>query len=624
MMQKDEKALAWLNDNELCYNIWDKKYRYNGETFDEWLERVSAGNQEIAEMIKYKRFMFGGRTLANRGTGGKFSYSNCYSHGFIEDNMDDIMDAAKNLAMTYKRGGGQGLSLSKIRPKGSLIGGRYPSDGIIPFMELFNQVTATISQGGCIAKGEKVQLKRGLVNIEDVKIGDEAWTKLGYVKVNYKWNKGLKDVYEVKTKSGLKVRTTLDHKFNIDGFKGKALKDLKVGDNIVVIIGDSNVDNIFSPEFYTLGTFLANGTISSKYNSGNITFAKYVETGKSIVAEFIKSKTGEYPKISESDEYYRVYLNKKAIDSLDFPFKRTATVEIPDKVFRATKDEQISFIAGLIDTDGCVYDRSFKYDSISEKLIDQLVIILNSLGFKVSKSVQLRENRQNLYSVYVSIFDKDPNIPSFKIGKNIIGTVKNCRSTTPFTIDNLGIAKRTGHLKKLSKNSYIGFYTYLKECNKYTPCYFDEICSIEYCGESEVFDISLEEEHFFNCQGFYLSNSRKGALLMALDVKHPQIMDFIKIKETEGKITNANLSVEIDDVFMSAVVNNRTLQITNFGMEYEINPSEIFEEICKSAMKSAEPGVIFTDKFRNYNIMQYVDDYQIEICNPCGRLFAAR
>jgi ribonucleotide reductase alpha subunit len=46
--------------------------------------------------------------------------------------------------------------------------------------------------------------------------------------------------------------------------------------------------------------------------------------------------------------------------------------------------------------------------------------------------------------------------------------------------------------------------------------------------------------------------------------------------------------------------------------------SEVFNAIAESAWKSAEPGVIFTDRFRNYNLMEFVDDYQIEVCNPCG------
>lgn len=143
----DKQALEWLNGNQLSYDIWNNKYRYNNESFEQWLDRVSGGDTEIKRLIREKKFLFGGRTLANRGT-NRGSYSNCYSHGYIDDSLEGIMDAAKNIAMTFKAQGGQGLSLSKIRPKGSIIAGKFKSDGIVPFMEIFNTVTESVSQGG--------------------------------------------------------------------------------------------------------------------------------------------------------------------------------------------------------------------------------------------------------------------------------------------------------------------------------------------------------------------------------------------------------------------------------------------------------------------------------------------
>lgn len=140
----------WLgNDNQLGIDIWEKKYRWNNESFDEWLDRVSGGNEELRNLIKEKKFMFGGRITANRGTGKKASMMNCYSRGFVEDSLDDILQVNSDIAKTFKAQGGQGLSLSKLRPKGTGInGGQFKSDGIVPFMEMFNMTTESISQGG--------------------------------------------------------------------------------------------------------------------------------------------------------------------------------------------------------------------------------------------------------------------------------------------------------------------------------------------------------------------------------------------------------------------------------------------------------------------------------------------
>lgn len=140
----------WLGkDNKLGIDVWSRKYRFKEESFDEWLDRVSNNNLELKKCIIDKKFLFGGRTLASRGTGNGLSFSNCYSSGYAPDSVKGMMDLNTNLALTYQSSGGQGLSLSLIRPKGAPVrGGLFKSDGIVPFMELFNQTTASISQGG--------------------------------------------------------------------------------------------------------------------------------------------------------------------------------------------------------------------------------------------------------------------------------------------------------------------------------------------------------------------------------------------------------------------------------------------------------------------------------------------
>lgn len=139
----------WLGENnQLAQDIWQRKYRHNNESFEEWLDRVSAGDNELRKLIIEKKFLMGGRTLANRGLNNTGSLFNCYSRGYIEDDYYDIMDAAKDIGITFKAQGGQGISLTKLRPKGTPIKTEYYSDGIVPFMKILNEVTAGTSQGG--------------------------------------------------------------------------------------------------------------------------------------------------------------------------------------------------------------------------------------------------------------------------------------------------------------------------------------------------------------------------------------------------------------------------------------------------------------------------------------------
>ena len=140
----------WLGKNELSQNIFNKKYKDNDETLDEFFERVSHGYEPIKKLIQEKKFLFGGRILANRGvTNRKVTYSNCYVISPPEDNLESIFECASKLARTYSYGGGCGIDLSKLRPKGaSTNNAAKESTGPISFMDIYSQVTGTISQNG--------------------------------------------------------------------------------------------------------------------------------------------------------------------------------------------------------------------------------------------------------------------------------------------------------------------------------------------------------------------------------------------------------------------------------------------------------------------------------------------
>ena len=143
----------WLGeDNQLGIDIWTKKYAFEGENFDSWIIRVSGGNKEIAQYMKEKKFLFGGRILSNRGLdklGRKVTYSNCYVIEPPKDEIESIFDCAKKLARTYSYGGGCGVDISQLSPKGAKINNAAKeTSGAVSFMELYSLVTALIGQNG--------------------------------------------------------------------------------------------------------------------------------------------------------------------------------------------------------------------------------------------------------------------------------------------------------------------------------------------------------------------------------------------------------------------------------------------------------------------------------------------
>lgn len=143
----------WLGENNtLGIDIWHQKYQYSNETFDEWLHRISNNNSIVEKHIIEKKFLPGGRILANRGLAGKgrkVTYSNCYVISPPEDNLESIFECASKLARTYSYGGGCGVDISKLSPKGAKIhNAAKETSGAVSFMDLYSTVTGLIGQNG--------------------------------------------------------------------------------------------------------------------------------------------------------------------------------------------------------------------------------------------------------------------------------------------------------------------------------------------------------------------------------------------------------------------------------------------------------------------------------------------
>ena len=142
--------VEWLGSNQLSLDIWHKKYQINNESFEEWLDRVSGGNSYVRQLIKDKKFLFGGRILASRGvTDRKVTYSNCYVIAPPNDNIEAIFEAGRKLARTYSYGGGCGIDISNLRPKNAVVHNAAKStSGAVSFMDLYSYITGLIGQSG--------------------------------------------------------------------------------------------------------------------------------------------------------------------------------------------------------------------------------------------------------------------------------------------------------------------------------------------------------------------------------------------------------------------------------------------------------------------------------------------
>lgn len=147
--ERDNKRKKGWQMSQLQKDIWTNKYQNGNETFDEWLKRISNNDSKLEKIIRDKKFLFGGRILASRGLDDKACYSNCFVLPAPEDNIESIFDTAKYMARTFSYGGGVGIDISKLRPKGSKVNNAArTTSGATSFMDLYSMVTEIIGQRG--------------------------------------------------------------------------------------------------------------------------------------------------------------------------------------------------------------------------------------------------------------------------------------------------------------------------------------------------------------------------------------------------------------------------------------------------------------------------------------------
>src|SRR3990167_3120268 len=114
---------------------------------------------------------------------------------------------------------------------------------------------------------------------------------------------------------------------------------------------------------------------------------------------------------------------------------------------------------------------------------------------------------------------------------------------------------------------------------------------------------------------------RRGALMISMPVSHPDIEDFVMIKQgNRTKVRYANISIKIDDAFMQAVKTGGMYH-HNFtdhkGRNYpkDVKAEDLWDKIIGAAHSSAEPGLLFWDTIKRESPSEYCAP--VEGTNPC-------
>ena len=120
------------------------------------------------------------------------------------------------------------------------------------------------------------------------------------------------------------------------------------------------------------------------------------------------------------------------------------------------------------------------------------------------------------------------------------------------------------------------------------------------------------------------SNGRRAAILVGLECSHPDIYEYLHIKENDEKLESMNISILFTDEFMEAVEQDKEytlkfdVKATGEHIERTIRARDFFKEYCEVNKDYGDPGALFIDTARRDQLLSGYKEYKIDISNPCA------
>ena len=117
-------------------------------------------------------------------------------------------------------------------------------------------------------------------------------------------------------------------------------------------------------------------------------------------------------------------------------------------------------------------------------------------------------------------------------------------------------------------------------------------------------------------------HGRRGALMITMDVSHPDIFDFVVVKRDKTKVNFANISVKVTDDFMKAVENDGEFELkyhsSKANVSRKIRAKDLWNKMIDTALETGDPGIIFWDAVKREAPLEYDERMQVHGTNPCA------
>jgi ribonucleotide reductase alpha subunit len=351
------------------------------------------------------------------------------------------------------------------------------------------------STNPCFSKDNFVLTDKGPRQIADVinkKINVIVDDKI--IKTQGFFSTGKKEVYEIKTEEGFKIKLTNNHLLNKEN-NWTEVKNLKKGDKLKLQFhnkiewkGEGTFD-----EGFLLGLLVGDGTFSDN-------MVKLSVWNDDKLKKIILKKLKPFMKLDSyegwDDKFQENKWNIKSKYLTDIAKKYNVlpkTKEITKEIETASYNFQRGFINGFFSADGCVQHSKYKgyrYLRLNQSNLKRLEVVQRMLAkFGIYSKIYLRRNEEE------KIFPNNPN-KAYKTKKNY----------------EISITKKS--LVKFNK--IIGCEGYKKEklkeiANSFSKGPYNEdwdvtIKQIKKIGKEEVYDIKVPGENRLDVNGFDAHN----------------------------------------------------------------------------------------------------------------------
>ena len=558
-----------------------------------------------------------------------------------------------------------GVDFSLIRPSGDPVFGSTHAKacGPIEHMRVVSEAMSSITQAGfrgmaCVPGDTMVSTDQGFIRIDKIvqeQLMSNIHTQFGESKITAAWNNGKKEVFEIITEKGYRVKATADHLvYVIDTYNGKNHRKLSKKINQIgkwkrVDELDQNDCLIVNMDEKPFGTCYkqVDGVTLDENVAALVAYAK---------CDGCLSEHKGYPLLQlvlDSQESIHFFTNnsfhgmeidtkpqpgeegttrlQKSGKSVEFLHKfgeyYTYHCDVPEAIFSSPKSVIAAFLKSAFDAEGTV-------DVSSNRC--RVVLGMNSIEF-----IESVQNLLGMFGIQSSL-------------RRDISHV-NKDGVLSHNMHYLSISSKW-HVKKFMDE--IGFFSAKKHAAAEKALYnmrFSEsgrgngkaskiiqrITSINSIGDMEVYDISTSNQSFLannivvhNCMG-------------TMRVDHPDVFKFITCKQYDNSlktllkedifnhydqlkdgchehlrfvldkfISNFNISVVATDKFMQAVQDDADFDLTFGGKTYQtVKARDIFDKIALNAWNNGDPGLLFYDSM---NAGPYKHSGQtITATNPC-------